>query len=209
MFEGQTPEWQKKRDELAKGLTTLQRAFVAKVVAGMPQSKAYVAAGGTAKGSKSQEAVASRMLANVKVRAYYEHLIKGVEQGSIMTKEESLERLSAMARVSFDDFFSFKDITVTDDDGEKHQQTVFQMKKMEDIPTYAKASIKSITFTRAGPKIELHDAIAAQKQIAVMTGTNAPSKHEVAGVNGGAIGLASSVEQPEIAQALKDLLERL
>ena len=84
-----------------KDLTTLQRKFVVNLVTGkMSQREAYVKAGGTSKGDSSQDASASRILSNVKVRSFYDHLMDTRQNKAIATRERALEILTEFMECS-------------------------------------------------------------------------------------------------------------
>lgn len=99
----ETKELDKKIAELAKTLTKLQRKVVINVVNGMSQRQAYLAAGGQAKRSKTQDTAVNTMLSNVKVKAYYDALLEKAQNESILKKQEALNILSDQARTGSQD----------------------------------------------------------------------------------------------------------
>lgn len=194
--------------EAGSKLTKLQRETVINIEChGMSQVKAYQKAGGKCKG-KAAEAAASRLLSNVKVKAFRATFVKESINKGVMSREEALERLSIAARIRITDVCEFEDKQIGEDEnGNPVMQTVWVTKNSKDIDPDIAACIKSVTVTRNGPKIELHDQLAALKQLADMQGWNAPQKHQVTGEDGGPI--EHRVDAPEIAAAIKDIAKFL
>jgi len=195
--------------ELASKLTPLQRKFVMHLVSSsMNQREAYVKAGGKATTEKAQIASASRMLAQVIVKSFYDSLMNSIASDSIMTKQEALERLSKTARATIHDICTFKLTQVGEDaDANPVMQTVWEMKNAEEIDPVIAASIKSVTFTKTGPKIEMYDAHGSIKLLSDIQGWNAPKKTELTGKDGQA--LAINADVPEVAAALAGLMAKL
>lgn len=200
-----------KQMELASKLTPLQRKFIIELIKpNTSQRQAYIKAGGKAKGDKAQDASASRMLTDVKVKAFYEAMMEVQTINSIMTRDEALERLSKSARIKITDVCDFKYVEFTDKEtDEVYMNTVWTMKNAEDIDPDVAACIKSVTFTKTGPKIELYDANGSIKMLSDIQGWNAPKRTEITGKDGQALQLNANVEAPEIASALAGLMEKL
>lgn len=195
---------------LSAKLTNMERLVVLGMVAGKSQRQAYKDAGGKAKNPLSGDAVVSRMLKKVKVKAFYDSLIAATAKSSIMTREEALERLSNTARVTITDIAEFKEEVVgEDEDGNPVKQTQWRIKNSDQITPEAAAAIKSVTATKFGPKLEMHDPQAAIKQLGDLLGWNAPSKHELTGKDGQPMQMATDVSAPEIASALEGIMSRL
>lgn len=169
--------------ELASKLTPLQRKFVIYLVSSnMSQREAYINAGGKATTEGAQDVSASRMLSQDKVKAFYESLLNSAATVAVMTKEQALERLTKSASVTIKDVCDFKNVQVgEDEEGNPVFQTVWTVKDAEDIPDHIAASIKSVTITKTGPKIELHDSHGAIKQLGDMLGWNAPKESKLSG----------------------------
>jgi len=197
--------------ELASKLTPLQRRFVLELVkSGMSQRQAYVNAGGTSKTPQAQDKSASTMVSNGKVKAFHQSLINSIASDVIMTKQEALERLSKTARATIHDICTFKLTQVGEDaDGNPVMQTVWEMKNTEEIDPVIAASIKSVTFTKTGPKIEMYDANGSIKILSDLQGWNAPKKQEITGKDGQALAINADVSAPEIASALAGLMAKL
>lgn len=169
--------------ELASKLTPLQRKFVMLLVSSdMSQSEAYRQAGGKATTQKAQSASASRMLSQVIVKEFYESLMNSIAIDAIMTKQEALERLSKTARATIHDVCTFELAEVgKDGKGNPIMQTVWTMKNTSEIDPVIAASIKSVTFTKTGPKIEMYDANGSIKILADLQGWNAPKESKFSG----------------------------
>lgn len=200
--------------ELASKLTPLQRKFVMHLVSSsMNQREAYVKAGGKAETEKAQIASASRMLADVRVKAFYDSLMNSIASDSIMTKQEALERLSKTARATIHDICTFKLVEVVSKDSKGNEKiemnTVWEMKNTDEIDPVIAASIKSVTFTKTGPKIEMYDANGSIKLLSDIQGWNAPRKQEITGKDGSALAIKADVSAPEIASALAGLMQKL
>ncbi|ABV74304.1 hypothetical protein BA3_0019 [Thalassomonas phage BA3] len=85
--------------ELASKLTPLQRKFVIELIKpNTTQRQAYITAGGKAKGDKAQDASASRMLTDVKVKAFYNSLMESRESEAIFDRNEALEIVAEIAK---------------------------------------------------------------------------------------------------------------
>lgn len=199
--------------ELAARLTPLQRKFVLELIKPkMTQRKAYVNAGGTSKCAETQDATASRMIRNDKVAAFHNSLINSIASDLIMDKQEALEILSRSARVTVTDICDFTLENVgEDEEGNPIFQTVWKMKHSDEIDPKVLEAIKSVTFTKTGPKIELYDRNGSIKILSDMQGWNAPRKQELAGVDGKPIAIKSDIDisAPEIASALQSVFSKL
>lgn len=97
----------------------------------------------------------------------------------VMTKIELVEILSTQRRINMSDVADFKNIQVGEKDSEPVYQTVWCIKNSEDMNPEIAMMIKSVTITKTGPKIELHDATAAGKQLSELMGWNAPKELDV------------------------------
>lgn len=137
-------------EEFARELTTLQRKTVQNVVSGMSQRQAYYAAGGKARNDKTADNCVSVMMANAKVKGYYNALMSEIDRSAIMSKQEALERLTAIARASIMDVIA-----------NQNGQWVIR----DDIPKSASAAVKSVSSSKYGIRLEMYDACAAIKQL--------------------------------------------
>lgn len=198
--------------KLSKDLTRLQLKVCLNLHQNpkMSHRQAYLAAGGTAKSESSQDSAVSVMLSNAKVSAFMNSLNETKISSAIMEREEALEILSRNARVKMTDVADFAFIQVGEDpEGEPIMQTVWTMKNAEDIDPDIVSCIKSVTMTKQGPKIELHDQHGAIKQLSDLQGWNAPKKTEVTGKDGQPVGVMASVSPEDVAKALENLTDKL
>lgn len=82
---------------LADACTNLQRLTVLGVIAGKTQRQAYYDAGGQAKDDDVADASAARMLADVRVRAFYDAMLAQAQEDAIWTRRDSLQTLADIA----------------------------------------------------------------------------------------------------------------
>lgn len=200
--------------ELASKLTTLQRKFViALVKPGANQTSAAKEAGCNCTTDESFASVGKTMFKKVQVRAFYNSLMESIASDSVMTRQEAVERLSKSARATIHDVCTFKLVEVVTKDLEGNDKvefnTVWEMKCTEDIDPVVAAAIKSVTFTKNGPKIEMYDSNGSIKILSDMQGWNAPRKSEITGKDGQALAISADVSAPEIANALAGLMGKL
>lgn len=176
-----TPEQQ----ALSNALTKLQRQTVLGIVAGKTQRQAYLDAGGRAKDGRVADASAARLLAAVKVRAFYDSLIESAASNAVMSRTEALERLSLMGRARITDVVEFEVVErvvnakAVEEDGAKMEtrtDTIWRIKESAELNGLAAATIKSVTMTKFGPKIEMQDSKAAIELLAKMQGWESPAK---------------------------------
>lgn len=200
--------------ELASKLTGLQRKFVIELIKPKTsQRQAYIRAGGQAKSEQSQDSSATTMFSNGKVKAFYNSLLQMEVKQSIMSREEALERLSKSARATIHDICTFKlvETPTKDKDGNEKIEinTVWEMKCTDEIDPDIASAIKSVTFTKTGPKIEMYDATGSIKILSDMQGWNAAKRTELTGKDGEALEVSAKVDSPEVAKALAGLMDRL
>lgn len=198
-----TPEQQ----ELADKLTNLQRGVVLGVVAGKSQRQAYRDAGGKAKTDETADASASEILSHPEVKAFYDSLVSSAAGDAVLTRAEALERLSLIARTRITDVLEFETVEVetTNKDGEPETktETIWRMKESAELNELAASAIKSVTMTKFGPKIEMHDAPAAIAQVAKMQGWDAPQKIDHTSTDGS---MSPSRVDESLVSALVDKL---
>lgn len=196
-----TPEQQ----QLADACTNLQRLTVLGVIAGKTQRQAYYDAGGKAATDEAADTSAYEIMSKPEPKAFYDSLLAEAVDKAIMTRSQALARLSLVADTRITDILEFETVDVSSDDGENKTETIWRMKESVELQERAAASIKSVTMTKFGPKIEMYDATAAIGQMAKMQGWDAPTKSEITGANGLPIGVA--ILSPEAyKQARKDMM---
>lgn len=77
------------------------------------------------------------------------------------------------------------------------------MKESAELNELAASAIKSVTITKFGPKIEMHDAPAAIAQVAKMQGWDAPQKVDHTSTDGS---MSPSRVDESLVSALVDKL---
>lgn len=169
-------------------LTKLQQRVATNVLSGMSQRQAYVDGGGSAIGEESIDASASALLSNSKVATFMDAMKEEAISDAIMTRNKALERLSLMADTRITDILEFRTVEVKEvnKDGEEEvsEQTIWLMKDSPEIEKRAAASIKSVTMTKFGPKIEMYDAKDAIAQLAKMRGWESAQKIDLSSKDG-------------------------
>jgi phage terminase small subunit len=126
------------------------------------------------------------------VGAFYEAMLETKTIDSIMERDEALEILSTNARVKMTDVADYGFVEVgKDDEGNPIMQTVWTMKDSKDIDPNVISCIKSVTMTKQGPKIELHDQQGAIKQLTDLQGWSSAKKFEVTGKDGDPIAITN------------------
>lgn len=196
--------------ELATKLTKLQRQTVINLVGGESQRQAYYSAGGKAQNDNSADATVSRMLSDVKVDAFYQELTNTAANSAIMTREEALERLSTIARVTVKDVATFRKAVVgEDEEGEPVHQSVWEIKDSEDIDGDQAAAISEISAGRDGIKFKLHSQAAAIKQLSEMEGWNSARKYEHTGKDGKPIEhITANITDEDAVKSYMDMIKK-
>lgn len=118
---------------------------------------------------------AKELLDNPKIAARLEELTKAATSKAVMTRQRALERLSLIAETSITDILEFDQQELDGPDGPV-RETIWRMKDSAEIPDIAAATIKSVTMTKFGPKIEMYDRLSAIQQLAKMQGWESAQK---------------------------------
>jgi len=167
-----TPE----QKELFNQLTKLQQRVAINSLAGMSNRAAYIDAGGTSEDENSIDAAASRMLRDVKVKAFMDAMKEEAVSKAVMTRQEMLERLSNLARVDMKDLVEFGEYELGEEDGEPVVQTTWKIKDSAKQSPETLASIAELTAGRDGMKVKQHSPMQAMKQLSDMMGWDAAKK---------------------------------
>lgn len=120
---------------------------------------------------------ASELLSNGKVTVRLAELNQSAVTDSVMTRQRALERLSLIAETSITDILEFDQREIDGPEGPV-TETIWRMKDSVEIPDVAAATIKSVTMTKFGPKIEMYDRLGAIQQLARMQGWESAQKHD-------------------------------
>lgn len=128
---------------------------------------------------------ASELMSKSNIKVRVEELRGKAESKAIMTREEALERLTRMARVRITDVAEFReDIVGEDDKGNPVKATNWRIRNSDELSEEAAASIKSVTATKLGPKLEMHDPMTALNQLSKMQGWEAAQKFDHSSTDG-------------------------
>ncbi|HCT5325244.1 TPA: terminase small subunit [Morganella morganii] len=172
---------------LFDALTKLQQKFVLGIVKGLNQTDAYRQAGYKATTDESAYSSSSEILRNLKVKSFLDAMNEVAVSDAIMTRQEALERLSAIGRASVSEMVEFSEHNMgADDDGNPVIQAVWRFKDSALQNPQALAAISELTAGKDGIKLKLHDPKAAIKQVAEMQGWEAPKeiKHDISNLPG-------------------------
>lgn len=119
----------------------------------------------------------------------------------IRTIDETRADLEAMAKADITDIVAW-DVIEREDGSIVH---IPKIMKVEELDPAARRLIKSVTFTKNGPKLELHDQLKAQDMLNRMRGAYV-DRLEVSGPNGGPIRVEMS---GEVKLEIKKLLDEM
>ena len=171
---------------LFKKLTAFQQRLVVEHLAGKSQLQAYRSAQPEATGTDASAKVTVCVtLKKPKVVAYLDAMKEDMVSDSIMSREESLERLSTLARGNFSDMVEFKTASVgRDDDGEKVLLSVWRIKDSTLQDPEKLATISELSATAQGLKMKLHNPVVAIQQLAAMCNWNTPTKVDLLSTDG-------------------------
>jgi len=171
---------------IAAELTHLQRMTVIHYVSGeISQRAAYYAAGGKATNDESADAIVSRMLADAKVKAFYDSLVGSLAKDAVMTRQEALERLSNVARTDLADLVEFGQYELGEDaDGNRIIQAAWKIKDSVLQDKKKMALISELSAGRDGIKIKTHSPLQAIQQLAKMQGWESAQKVDLSNTDG-------------------------
>lgn len=190
---------------LFAALTALQKKYVTQLLKGKNQTDAYKKSGGKAKGD-ALRAAASRLYANVNVKAFLKSVQHEQVSEAVMTYQEALERLTVMGRTSIADLATFgTQVVGEDDNGHPVIQSTWAFKNSDELKPEHLAAISELTAGKDGLKLKLHDPKAAIKQLAELQGWEAPKKTEISGPGGGPIQTAN-LTPDEAAEAYRKMM---
>ncbi|SFN98437.1 terminase small subunit [Xenorhabdus japonica] len=192
---------------LFDALTKQQQQFVLGILKGLNQIDAYKQAGYKAKNENTASVSASQIFGNLKVKTFLDAMNQEAVSDAVMSRQEALERLSAMGRVSIHDIADFRNSQIgEDDEGRPVLQASWQFKDSALQNPAALSAISELTTGKDGIKLKLHDPKAAIKQLSELMGWEAPKKTEVTGKNGGPIQTVA-LTKAEYQQARQEMLD--
>ncbi|PHM55130.1 terminase small subunit [Xenorhabdus sp. KK7.4] len=199
------PKLTDEQQVLFDALTKQQQQFVLGILKGLNQIDAYKQAGYKAKNENTASVSASQIFGNLKVKAFLNSMNQQAVSEAVMSRQEALERLSTMGRVSLHDIAEFRNSQIgEDDEGKPVFQATWQFKDSALQSPAAMSAISELTTGKDGIKLKLHDPKAAIKQLADLMGWDAPKKTEITGKGGGPIQYADLTED-ELEELLREL----
>lgn len=172
-------EMNEEQTALFEKLTPLQKEIVLNSISGMNDIDSYKASRGKAKTLKTMEASVSEILSNPKVVAFKKSMANHIVNPAIMSRDEMLERLSALARTSMADLIEWRTELHTGDEGEQIEQSLWAVRESAYLDETKAASIAEVTAGKDGFKIKQHSPLTAMKQLAELAGYEAPKQVEV------------------------------
>lgn len=167
-------DFTERQKELIQRLTPLQARFAVHLATGARSYKeAYHLAGGKAKFyDRGRKGWGLWQIPDV--QALYHDLLRFPLKESLLQREEAMEMLTKMSEVTVHDVCTFEDVHIGDDEfGLPIYQKHWQLRDLNNAPKHVVASIKSITNTKFGVKVELYSREDAMKQLRAMGGWDA------------------------------------
>ena len=140
-------------------LTLAQHGFCLNYLAnGDNATAAYKATHPHCRSEKAATVEGHRTLVKPRVQQYIQHEIEARNRRLRMLGDEALETISVYARADIGELFT--------ESG--------QLKVLHQMPLNVRRTIKSIKHTPAGPVIQLHDALKANRLMAIAAGELKP-----------------------------------
>ena len=166
-------------------LTRLQQGVALGVLEGLAPADAHRRANGKSRNEENRTRLAGEILRNPSVDSFVNSFkseqIKTLAS-SIMSREEMLERLTAMARTNIDDVISLHNNPLIDEEsGEVVAQAGWSFKDPDKMTGAGTAIISELTAGKDGLKVKTHSQVAAMKQIADLQGYNKPTEIKLSG----------------------------
>lgn len=118
---------------------------------------------------------AKDLLDNSKIAARLAELTEEATTSAVMTRRRAMERLSLIAETNITDILEFDQHDIDTEEG-PIRETIWRMKDSNEVAETAAVAIKSVTMTKFGPKIEMHDKLSAIQQLAKMQGWESAQK---------------------------------
>lgn len=175
-------EMNEKQKALFDKLTQLQRRMALNSIAGMKPAENHKDAGGVCKNEPDRRKLASEILTNPDVEAFLDSMKAVAVSNAVMSRQEMLERLSNLARVSMVDLVEFDSQVVDGGDEGPITQSQWRIKDSAMQSKETMAAISEVSTGKEGLKIKQHSPLSAMKMISDMEGYNAPIKTEQSGV---------------------------
>lgn len=137
-------------------------------VTGESEAACYLAAFPNASDYKGASVNACKLRALPEVQEFFAAMREdGVLKSTVATLEEIQEQLTAIARADITEIIPWENV-VDEETGAVYPLP--KIKNLSELPVEQRRMIKSITWTKQGPKIEMHDAAKAQDMLIRMQG---------------------------------------
>lgn len=134
-------------------------------------------------------------------REYINAVFNAQMPDTLRTAAETMRDLELMATADITEIVSWKVEVIND-----REVLCPRVMSVDDLPKQVRRLIKSVTYTKNGPKLELHDQLRAQDMLNKMQGVYI-EKREISGPNGGPITAAvAEVDKSELQAICKGLL---
>lgn len=161
-----TPEQAAAAARLTREQLEFANLWLTKPQSGMTDVECYLAAYPKVS-DKSASVNASKLIRhNANVRAYIQSHYQEAFADNIASLTELKEQLTAIARADITDVARW-DVSV---DEEGNQVMVPRIRRFEDVPQELRELVKSITYTKQGPKLEFYDKMQAIDKLIKMQG---------------------------------------
>lgn len=171
--------------ELIETMSTLQARFAICLATGAKTyAEAYRLADGPGKRLYDTKN-GSYLWRHTNVQKLYYSLIKTPIAAAALQRKEAVEMLTKMANVRISDVCVSEEVVIGEDElGLPVTQTYTKLKDLETLPDHVQKAVKSVTYTKFGPKVELYGREDAIKQLRAMQGWDAPTKKDLTSSDG-------------------------
>lgn len=137
-------------------------------VTGDSEAACYLAAFPNASDYKGASVNACKLRALPEVQEFFAAMREdGILKSTVATLEEIQEQLTEVIRADITDIIPWE---TAEDPETGATYPVPKIKNLSELPAHHRRLIKSITWTKQGPKIEMHDAAKAQDMLIRMQG---------------------------------------
>lgn len=167
--------------DLFNNLSPLQKEISLNVISGMNDIDSYKASNGKAKTQRAKEASVNQILSNLKVKDFIESMANNIVNPAIMSREEMMQELTLIARTNSNDLieWGYRTVEVVNkDSGEVEfvQQSYWTLRSIDKIKPEHMNAIEEVSVGKDGLKFKRTSKLAAMKQLADLSGYEAPKK---------------------------------
>lgn len=168
----------KEQKALFDKLTTLQQDIALNSISGMSDIDAYKASCGKSIKENTMRASVCEILANPKVLGFIDAMKEVAVSDAVMSRQEMMERQTALARTSLNDLIEWAEIEEEDDEGNVSAQSRWRIKDSAMQDPTKMAAISELSSTKDGIKIKTLSPLAAMNQLADLAGYKSAEKHD-------------------------------